>query len=401
MDKPALTKEDIIKIRESYDIVEVADRLGLQLRSASGGYRCQCPFHGSRDMDFHINPTTQLAGCWSVGCIASLDVIGLVREINHCTFADALTWLESRATRSGGGRAPVQHHPKIAPFDPQKQQWMQRRAEDAHRNNCGIAASYWTRRGLTHSAISYYKLGAIDGYTRKETYTTLSGEVFYALPHRRYTIPWVGVDGKVNAIAQRIDQKSAEAAIEMMPESVMQSIKEDFYARLWAYNPKNVIEKLVGPRYLTTGSKAGRIFNARQFINEQREVSRYPFAFLDEGEANCAAITHVAGYPAASLKHTPHMGVVFAGVEHLVIVQNRDEPQLHMNGKIIVPGEQYAQVMVKQSGRTLNENIHIIVPPYGYNDPMDLAEDGYLKDWLDYELRRIGISVKHQQPVPA
>lgn len=71
---------------KQYNIIDVANRLGLRVVRG----KCLCPFHGDH------NPSLSFKNnrfrCWA--CNASGDAIDLVKNIIHCSFSEALTWLE-------------------------------------------------------------------------------------------------------------------------------------------------------------------------------------------------------------------------------------------------------------------------------------------------------------------
>lgn len=71
---------------KQYDITEVANRLGISVRRG----KALCPFHADRNpsMSFKYNRYR----CWS--CNASGSAIDLVINVMHCSFSEALTWLE-------------------------------------------------------------------------------------------------------------------------------------------------------------------------------------------------------------------------------------------------------------------------------------------------------------------
>ena len=77
-------------IIHSVSAMDAAERLGLKPNRA--GF-CRCPFHDDHDASMKLYDGRN--GFFCFGCGKGGDVIRLVRDVNQCSFSDALDWLNS------------------------------------------------------------------------------------------------------------------------------------------------------------------------------------------------------------------------------------------------------------------------------------------------------------------
>lgn len=84
------TRDAAKQIVRTVSAVAVADRLGLKPNRA--GF-CRCPFHDDHDASMKLYDGKN--GFFCFGCGKGGDVVRLVRDIQGCTFTDALQWLNS------------------------------------------------------------------------------------------------------------------------------------------------------------------------------------------------------------------------------------------------------------------------------------------------------------------
>ncbi len=89
-----IVDEDIVRVRESTDIVAVISQ-HLQLRRVGQRWVGLCPFHAEKSPSFSVNAEQGLYYCF--GCQAKGDAITFVREIEHLDFPGAVEWLANKA----------------------------------------------------------------------------------------------------------------------------------------------------------------------------------------------------------------------------------------------------------------------------------------------------------------
>lgn len=77
-------------IRQSVSAVDAGTALGLNPDRYG---RCACPIHGGKNRNFKLYAGERGFHCFVCG--ASGDVIKLVRDVNRCSFPEALGWLNS------------------------------------------------------------------------------------------------------------------------------------------------------------------------------------------------------------------------------------------------------------------------------------------------------------------
>lgn len=90
----AISDEDIQKVREASDIVEIVGER-VPLRQRGRDFWCCCPFHNEKTPSCKIDPVTQLWHCF--GCGEGGDVFGFVMKADDLTFPDAVRALADRA----------------------------------------------------------------------------------------------------------------------------------------------------------------------------------------------------------------------------------------------------------------------------------------------------------------
>lgn len=89
-----IVDEDIVRVRESTDIVAVVSQ-HLQLKRVGTRWVGLCPFHAEKSPSFSVNAEQGLYYCF--GCQAKGDAITFVREIEHLDFPGAVEWLAAKA----------------------------------------------------------------------------------------------------------------------------------------------------------------------------------------------------------------------------------------------------------------------------------------------------------------
>ena len=89
-----LNKDMLEKIK-SYDIVAMADELGIHLsRSSSDKYVTCCIFHEENTPSMMFFRSSNLYHCF--GCLTTGDVIDLVRKVKNISFRDSVRFVASK-----------------------------------------------------------------------------------------------------------------------------------------------------------------------------------------------------------------------------------------------------------------------------------------------------------------
>lgn len=89
-----IADDDIVKVRESIDIVQLISQY-TQLKRVGRRFAGLCPFHGEKTPSFSVNHELGLYHCF--GCQQSGDAITFVREIEHLDFVGAVEHLAAKA----------------------------------------------------------------------------------------------------------------------------------------------------------------------------------------------------------------------------------------------------------------------------------------------------------------
>ena len=128
---PYISDEDITKVREATDIVQlVGERVALKQRGREW-WGC-CPFHGEKTPSFKVSPASGLWHCF--GCGEGGDAFGYVMRIEGIDFPDAVRLLAERA------------HIELTAADPRS---AARKAQaDALRAICAETARYYNEQLL-------------------------------------------------------------------------------------------------------------------------------------------------------------------------------------------------------------------------------------------------------------
>ena len=83
---------DVAALKERVDILDVIGRT-VELRRSGATYKGKCPFHADRNPSFYIYPSTQR--WWCFACSEGGDAISFLIKINHLTFREAITELQT------------------------------------------------------------------------------------------------------------------------------------------------------------------------------------------------------------------------------------------------------------------------------------------------------------------
>ena len=97
--------EDIQKVIEANDLVQIASECVPDLKQKSGKFMACCPFHKEKTPSFQIDPDKQLWHCF--GCGEGGNIVGFVEKIYDMNFPEAMEFLADKANiqlRKTGGK---------------------------------------------------------------------------------------------------------------------------------------------------------------------------------------------------------------------------------------------------------------------------------------------------------
>ena len=87
--------EDIQKVLEANDLVQIASECVPDLKQKSGKFMACCPFHKEKTPSFQIDPDKQLWHCF--GCGEGGNIVGFVEKIYDMNFPEAMEFLADKA----------------------------------------------------------------------------------------------------------------------------------------------------------------------------------------------------------------------------------------------------------------------------------------------------------------
>ena len=160
-----IVDEDIVRVRESTDIVAVISQY-TQLKRVGQRWSGLCPFHSEKSASFSVNPTDGLYHCF--GCKASGDAITFLREKEQLDFVGAVEMLANRAgitlryteREEGEGRKRQSH---LLELTEKAAVWYHERLRTSP--DAKEARAYLRGRGFDADEVAHYRIGwAPDGW---------------------------------------------------------------------------------------------------------------------------------------------------------------------------------------------------------------------------------------------
>lgn len=160
-----IVDEDIVRVRESTDIVAVISQY-TQLKRVGQRWSGLCPFHTEKSASFSVNPTDGLYHCF--GCKASGDSITFLREKEQLDFVGAVEMLANRAgitlryteREEGEGRKRQSH---LLELTEKAAVWYHERLRSSP--DAKEARAYLRGRGFDAEEVARYRIGwAPDGW---------------------------------------------------------------------------------------------------------------------------------------------------------------------------------------------------------------------------------------------
>jgi DNA primase len=160
----AYSREDIDRVRERTDLVELASEV-TRVKRSGRSVMAVCPFHSEKTPSLSIDPARGLFHCF--GCGKSGDVFGWVQETQGLGFSDALELLARRAgvtlTRDPDAAKHRDRRERLVDAVEQTVSFYNERLRTA--DDAGHARSYLRSRGYEADVVEQFHLGyAPDGW---------------------------------------------------------------------------------------------------------------------------------------------------------------------------------------------------------------------------------------------
>lgn len=160
----AYSREDIDRVRERTDLVELASEV-TRVKRSGRSVMAVCPFHSEKTPSLSIDPARGLFHCF--GCGKSGDVFGWVQETQGLDFSDALELLARRAgvtlTRDPDAAKHRDRRERLVDAVERAVTFYNERLRTA--DDAGHARSYLRGRGYDTDVVEQFHLGyAPDGW---------------------------------------------------------------------------------------------------------------------------------------------------------------------------------------------------------------------------------------------
>lgn len=175
--------ERAIRIKQTYSILGVAQRLGLPLTQRGHEWVCCCPFHTEKSASFSINPNKNICKCFGQ-CHTTFSVIDLVVRLLNYTLDEAMDWIEGQTTLPTRQSIPAEPAPK--PFA-LAHDWDTLYGWKRNLLTRPVEMAYLDKRGVCTWSIHKYWIGYAP---RVKTLTTADAR-YLTIPNYGY-----GIDGK-------------------------------------------------------------------------------------------------------------------------------------------------------------------------------------------------------------
>ncbi len=160
-----VSKEEIEKIKQTYDLRAVIESYGVTLKKKGSNYVGLCPFHKEKAPSFTVNPKTNLYHCF--GCDAGGDVIGFVSKKEGIGFREAIEKLQGRKPESRTQKPEKKAKESPAPESSiNRTHLLNRVVSFYHKTFCEDprAREYMRSRGITDNALfSDFTIGYSNG----------------------------------------------------------------------------------------------------------------------------------------------------------------------------------------------------------------------------------------------
>jgi DNA primase len=171
----AYSREDIDRVRERTDLVELASEV-TRVKRSGRSVMAVCPFHSEKTPSLSIDPARGLFHCF--GCGKSGDIFGWVQETQGLGFSDALELLARRAgvtlTKDPDAAKRRDRRERLVDAVEQTVSFYNERLRTA--DDAGHARSYLRSRGYDADVVEQFHLGyAPDGWEALVKYLRGSG----------------------------------------------------------------------------------------------------------------------------------------------------------------------------------------------------------------------------------
>lgn len=154
----AYSREDIDRVRERTDLVELASEV-TKVKRSGRSVMAVCPFHSEKTPSLSIDPSRGLFHCF--GCGKSGDVFGWVQETQSLGFSDALELLARRAgvtlTRDPDAARRRDRRERLVDAVERAVGFYNERLRTA--DDAGHARGYLRSRGYDAGVVEQFRLG--------------------------------------------------------------------------------------------------------------------------------------------------------------------------------------------------------------------------------------------------
>ena len=160
----AYSREDIDRVRERTDLVELASEV-TRVKRSGRSVMAVCPFHSEKTPSLSIDPARGLFHCF--GCGKSGDIFGWIQETQGLGFSDALELLARRAgvtlTKDPDAAKRRDRRERLVDAVEQTVSFYNERLRTG--DDAGHARSYLRSRGYDADVVEQFHLGyAPDGW---------------------------------------------------------------------------------------------------------------------------------------------------------------------------------------------------------------------------------------------
>ena len=302
---PAFSEEDIHKVREANDIVELfSERTTLRRRGRD--FWCCCPFHQEKTPSCKIDPATQTWHCF--GCGEGGDVISYVRKLDDVGFVDAIRFLARRAN------IEIKESPEAQRTFSKKARLKEVCGETARYYHTllmrstieGVqsARDYLANRGLGGEIPNLWELGYAPGKNSLVSHLASLGYTAEEMIEANVAVGAKGSRSGARGTAGSDSRSSAHGANAPSPST--NSLRDRFFERVM-FPIKNISGEVIAfggrvigtgePKYLNTGETP--IFHKSEVLfgldKAKKAMAATGDAIICEGYTDVIAL-HQAGF---------------------------------------------------------------------------------------------------------
>ncbi len=155
-----LPKEEVQRIKESIDLVQLVESRGVGLKKQGSDFVGLCPFHEEKTPSFFVNPDKNLFHCFECG--AGGDCFSFIMKHENKDFRTALASLGGSPLVGTSEQKPKPEKSITHPFDPSSEKLVGQVLEFYNKtlHNTPSAQAYLQSRGIDHpEVINQFNIG--------------------------------------------------------------------------------------------------------------------------------------------------------------------------------------------------------------------------------------------------